>query len=242
MKVKVQHFHRSLILLVALIGILGVSCYVVSRQRQSTLADKNQNIGQNRTATEDEKERLSSEPARPKILSRQDWNAKEPVGKMQVNSPRHITVHHTATPQKDTVKLEKKMRDLQNFSQSENRLDSGKVKPAWPDVPYHFYIAFDGQIAEGRDMKYVGDTNTDYDPTGHVLIVLEGNFETEQPSVRQIDSLVALAAWLSTKFDIPALEIKGHSDYASTACPGSNLKSILPTVRQRVEEPFGRRP
>jgi hypothetical protein len=89
-------------------------------------------------------------------------------------------------------------------------------------------------------MKYVGDTNTDYDPSGHVLIVLEGNFEMEQPSAKQTDSLVALAAWLSTKFDIPTLEIKGHNDYASTACPGANLKNMLPTIRQRVAELRGR--
>lgn len=155
---------------------------------------------------------------------------------MELNSPRHITVHHTASPQKEALTIEKKMRNLQTFSQGESRLDSGKNKPAWPDVPYHYYIAVDGQIAEGREVKYVGDTNTDYDPSGHVLIVLEGNFQTKQPSAGQIDSLVALAAWLSKKFEIPTIEIKGHSDYASTACPGVNLISMLPNIRRRVEE------
>ena len=226
--------HHSPFFLVILSVNFCLSCSLVGRKMQSRVA--NQNVAQNQTHANQEQEKSPRDAVRPKILSRQDWGAKEPVGKMQLNSPRHITVHHTASPQKESVTIEKKMRNLQIFSQSENRLDSGEVKPSWADVPYHYYIAFDGQIAEGRDVKYVGDTNTDYDPSGHILIVLEGNFETEQPSARQTDSLVALAAWLSKKFDISTLEIKGHNDYASTACPGINLKNMLATIRQRIAE------
>jgi N-acetyl-anhydromuramyl-L-alanine amidase AmpD len=80
----------------------------------------------------------------------------------------------------------------------------------------------------------VGDTNTDYDPAGHALVVFEGNFEKEQPTPAQMESLRALAAWLSAEYDLPASEIKGHSDYASTACPGANLKKALPKLRQEV--------
>jgi hypothetical protein len=175
-------------------------------------------------------------PPRPQILSRQEWNAKDAVGKMQLHTLQHITIHHTASPQKPGIVLEKKMQNLQRFSQSEGRLASGKTKPAWPDVPYHFYVAANGQIAEGREIEYVGDTNTDYDPRGHALIVLEGNFENEQPSTKQLESLRELVAWLSTKYEIPVAEIKGHNDYASTACPGVNLKKALPALRQRVAE------
>ncbi|HWT00164.1 MAG TPA: peptidoglycan recognition family protein [Pyrinomonadaceae bacterium] len=153
---------------------------------------------------------------------------------MEPHALRRITIHHTASPQKAGVTVEKKMRSLQSFSQSKSRLASGANKPAWPDVPYHYYIAADGRIAEGRDLKYVGDTNTDYDPAGHALVVLEGNFEKEQPSPAQVESLRALAAWLSAEYGLPASEIKGHSDYASTACPGKNLKKALPTLRQEV--------
>lgn len=175
-------------------------------------------------------------PARPRIILRAEWNAKDSVGKMQEHTLRHITIHHTASPQKEGISIERKLQTLQSFSQSESRLASGGKKPAWPDVPYHFYIAVDGQIAEGRDIKYVGDTNTDYDPAGHALIVLEGNFEKEQPSSRQMESLRLLVAWLSATYSIPVSEIKGHNDYASTACPGVNLKKLLPAVRQQVAE------
>lgn len=173
---------------------------------------------------------------RPQIISRQEWKAKDSIGEMKKHTPEHITIHHTASPQKETVSIEKKMQILQNFSQSENRLDSGKLKPVWPDIPYHYYIAVDGKIAEARDVKYAGDTNTDYDPSGHILIVLEGNFENERPSDKQILSLEELTAWLSFKWKIPASEVKAHNDYASTACPGKNLKTLLPEIRKKLVE------
>jgi hypothetical protein len=149
---------------------------------------------------------------------------------------RSITIHHTATFQNEKLVIEKKMHNLQNFSQNESRLASGKMKPVWFDVPYHYYIAFDGKIAEGREIKFVGDTNTEYDPKGHALIVLEGNFETEQPSSKQKESLQKLATWLALKWKVSASEIKAHNDYAATACPGENLKKFLPTLRQKIGE------
>jgi hypothetical protein len=180
----------------------------------------------------------SSTPAvaRPALVSRQEWKAKAGVGEAKQHTLRYITIHHTATLQKEAVEIDKKMQSLQNFSQKEGRLDSGKTKPAWFDVPYHYYIAVDGKIAEGREIKFAGDTNTDYDPTGHALIVLEGNFETEQPSAKQLKALQALTAWLSVQYKIPTTEVRVHNDYASTACPGKNLKRLLPAILEKITE------
>lgn len=172
--------------------------------------------------------------SRPSIVSRQEWNAKAAVGDVKEHIVRFVTIHHTASPQKIGTAIEKKMQNLQNFSQKESRLDSGKLKPAWFDVPYHYYIAVDGKIAEGREIKFAGDTNTDYDPAGHALVVLEGNFETEQPSLEQQKSLQTLVTWLLAFYKVPVSEIKAHNDYASTACPGENLKKTLPALREQI--------
>jgi len=177
-----------------------------------------------------------TQSSRPKIVSRKKWKAKDAVGKAQEHTIRSITIHHTATFQNEKLVIEKKMHNLQNFSQNESRLASGKMKPVWFDVPYHYYIAVDGKIAEGREIKFVGDTNTEYDPTRHALIVLEGNFQTEQPSSKQRESLQKLVAWLALKWKVSASEIKAHNDYAATACPGENLKKFLPKLRQKIGE------
>lgn len=179
-------------------------------------------------------EKKATIESRPSIVSRTDWKAQKPVGEGKPHSIRFITIHHTAELQKPGRAIEAKMQSLQNFSQSVSKLASGKTKPAWFDVPYHFYIAVDGKIAEGRELAFAGDTNTDYDPTGHALVVLEGNFETEQPTAEQLVSLDKMTLWLAEKFKVSAVDVKAHNDYAQTACPGVNLKKLMSDLRAKV--------
>ncbi|HYG82292.1 MAG TPA: hypothetical protein VD861_17985, partial [Pyrinomonadaceae bacterium] len=68
---------------------------------------------------------VASDTPRPKIISRREWGAKEAAGEMKPHTLRHITIHHTASPQKAGVAVEKKMRSLQTFAQSKGRLASG---------------------------------------------------------------------------------------------------------------------
>jgi len=166
------------------------------------------------------------------MLARAKWGAKPPVTEMKQHTPTRITIHHTATPQKPERPLTDKMLALQKFSQNPGTLGNGKPKPAWPDVPYHYYIGANGEVAEGREVHFVGDTNTEYDPTGHALVVLEGNFESEQPTAAQLASLRKMISWLALRFRVPAEKIGGHKDFASTLCPGKNLQALLPELRQ----------
>lgn len=169
---------------------------------------------------------------KPEIIKRSEWGAKKPVGEGKKHEIRFITIHHTATPQKKDVSIATKMRNLQAFSQRDDKLDTGKAKPAWFDIPYHYYISADGKIAEGREIEYAGDTNTEYDPTGHALVVVEGSFNKEEPTAEQIESLKRIVAWLARKYKVPAVNIKGHNDYAQTGCPGENLKKLFPEIKK----------
>jgi hypothetical protein len=171
-----------------------------------------------------------------KILSRAEWNAKAPVGKMVTHEPKFITVHHTAVKQNPKKSLKEKLKALQEFSQRESTLGNGKQKPVWPDVPYHFYISENGDVGEGRGVDFVGDTNTAYDPAGHILVTLEGNFEEEEPTAAQLKSADLLVVWLAQKYQVPAANIKGHKDYAQTACPGEKLYQRLGTLQEAVKK------
>lgn len=177
---------------------------------------------------------LAGGPARPEIVPRESWGAQPRVLPMTRHMPTHITIHHTGTAQNPARSLEDKLRGLQTFSQREDKLASGRTKPAWPDVPYHFYISTDGRIGEGRPLIYVGDTNTEYDPAGHLLVVVEGSFDTETVTPAQFGSLDRVVLWLAWEWGVPAERIKGHSDYAKTACPGKMLTDYLPTLRSRL--------
>lgn len=176
-----------------------------------------------------------SKPAQPGMISRSDWGAGKPVGEAKTHKIEFITIHHTGTNQRVDILTGTKMRNLQRFSQREDKLASGKTKPAWFDIPYHYYIAVNGEIAEGRELKFVGDTNTEYDPTGHALVVVEGSFDKQQPTPAQIESLKQVVAWLAAKYRVPAANIRGHYDYAKTACPGENLKKLFPEIKTGIQ-------
>lgn len=170
----------------------------------------------------------------PTIISRAEWKASKPIGEGKKHKIEFITIHHTATKQRTDLTIETKLKNLQAFSQREDKLASGKTKPAWFDVPYHYYIAVDGKIAEGRELDYAGDTNTEYDPTGHALIVLEGSFGTDKPNAAQLESLKAMVKWLAKKYKVSGEKIKGHRDYAETGCPGANIEKLYPELRRLV--------
>jgi hypothetical protein len=221
-----------LFLIVVLISMLALSCGQTETGTVAQTRNSNQVNSNNLTNSASNKSTDTEKETRPTIISRKEWQAAEPVGTGIEHSIRFITIHHTAVLQKPDLDIGSKMRSLQKFSQSTDKLASGKTKPAWFDVPYHFYIAVDGKIADGRDLKYAGDTNTDYDPKGHALIVVEGNFEEEEPTAEQIKSLGSLVRWLSVSRNILSSEIKAHDDYAVTACPGKNLKSKLSAIRE----------
>lgn len=170
------------------------------------------------------------------ILRRPQWKAKEPAGPMTAHEPVFITVHHTGAPANRRHPLAVKLRSLQEFSQKPGKLDSGRLKPAWADLPYHYYIDVSGEIGEGRDPGFAGDTNTNYDPRGHIGVVLEGNFEAADPTPEQLTALEDLLVWLTAKRRIPVTAIRGHRQLAQTLCPGSRLLALLPEIRARVAQ------
>ena len=168
------------------------------------------------------------------ILTRAAWGANPPVAEMKPHKISRITIHHTATLQKPERALVEKMQALQKFSQNPGTLGNGKAKPAWPDVPYHFYIDCHGEIAEGRDAKFVGDTNTAYDPSGHLLVVLEGNFEEEKPTEQQLAALRKLLISMMKRYRIAPELIGSHKDFAETLCPGKHLQELVPAIRKQA--------
>lgn len=168
------------------------------------------------------------------LVTRATWGSATPVLEMKTHVPQRITVHHTATNQNAQRTLEQKLKGLQKFSMERSPLSDGRIKEPWADIPYHFYISVDGRIGEGRELKYVGDSNTPYDPTGHALIVLEGNFNKEAVTEAQKQSLFLLTKTIAKRWKIPGENISGHKDNASTGCPGDALYALLPELRTAV--------
>lgn len=171
-----------------------------------------------------------------RYVTRAEWEANPPVLPMRAHVPVRLTIHHTGTPSAASRTIESKLVGLQRFSQRQDSLADGRLKPAWPDVPYHYYVSVDGAVAEGREWQYVGDSNTPYDPTGHLLLVVEGNFERETVSAAQMRTLEALIPALARHFRIAPAALASHRDYAETLCPGRALYAELPRFRRLIEK------
>lgn len=142
----------------------------------------------------------------------------------------HVTLHHTGSPEPlrpedDPVQ---KLRGLQSWGASDRN---------WWDVPYHYLIDLEGRIYEGRDWRYMGETNTTYDPSGHFLISVIGNYERQEATQAQLEAIADLMAWATARFNVPLDRIGGHYEYAGTTCPGAHLRVYLEdgTFRRLVE-------
>lgn len=129
-----------------------------------------------------------------------------------------ITLHHqgeTFAPGKDPVQY---LRNLQAWSRASKQ---------WLDIPYHYVIDLQGRTYAARDIAFAGDTNTSYDPTGHALIEVVGNFEEVEPNQQQLDAVVDMMALLVVRHRVSIDTIRGHKDHAQSLCPGTNLYRYL---------------
>jgi hypothetical protein len=173
---------------------------------------------------------LVSTAVSPPIISREKWQAKPALPGMKAQKIVGIVLHHSGVRKNFSTPLENKLRNLQAFSQSPGRVSPTHVKPAWADVPYHFYVGATGAIAEGRDVRYAGDTNTKYDPSGFIQVVIEGDFEKENPEPSQLAATRELLVWLVQTWDIPIGNISVHKSHAQTDCPGTRFMAVLPKL------------
>ena len=149
------------------------------------------------------------------ILPRSAWQANEPTLFIS-QTPVRITVHHEGTRLDTSDDAAKKIKAIQKWGMGADK--------KWADIPYHFLIAPDGIIYEGRSVFTVGETSTEYDPTGHLLICCLGNLQEQPVPEKQLASLINLIAFCSKKYKIGIETLATHRDYSKqTTCPGDNL-------------------
>lgn len=173
--------------------------------------------------------------AMPEVTEVTDWGGVATLAPAAPQRITRITLHHqgeTSVPSADVVAY---LRRLQQWSRLSKR---------WIDIPYHYVIAPDGRIYAARPVSIAGDTNTEYQPQGHALVMLMGNFEETQPSEAQLQSAVVLVAGLASRYGLGTDAIASHKDFsAQTLCPGKNFYRHLENgwfrsaVAQRLSAP-----
>ena len=174
--------------------------------------------------------KTTNESSYVNIVPRTAWEAMEPKAYAQ-HKPVRITVHHEGTTLKPTDDAAKKIKAIQRWGMGPEK--------KWTDIPYHFLIAPDGKVYEGRSVFTVGETSTEYNPTGHLLICCLGNLEKNSVPPAQLKALVQMIAYSSATYNIPLDSLATHKDYsAQTTCPGKYLSHYFENgyIRREVKK------
>jgi len=128
-----------------------------------------------------------------------------------------MTIHHSAVALPDNRQIAARLRQHQRYHMD----DKG-----WIDIAYHYAVDRQGNIFALRNTAIAGDTATDYDTTGHFLVLCEGNFDTESVTEAQLNGAALICAWATRQFGIGVNTLGSHQEMtAATDCPGTNLQS-----------------
>lgn len=126
-------------------------------------------------------------------------------------------LHHTAAPTAPATRAPDRFR-----GHARSHREAGFV-----DIAYHWGIDVDGNVYELRDEAIAGETFTDYDPAGWLLVVCEGNFEESAPPHPMLEAVADVFAARATALGVEPSTLVGHRDLAATACPGQHLQEQL---------------
>lgn len=177
---------------------------------------------------------ITPSPARqpaviPGQLCRDGWGAQPARPGGVPHTPARMTIHHTAVVLGDNRNIFERLRQHQRYHQDQL---------GWSDIAYHLGVDRHGNIYQMRDPQIKGDTQTNYDPAGHFLVVVEGDFDQETVTAAQLDSAARAFAWSAATFGISPETLAGHRDVAhGTACPGANLYThvVSGELNRRIE-------
>jgi N-acetylmuramoyl-L-alanine amidase len=174
----------------------------------------------------------STVPARaitsPQLLCRDAWGARPARAGGKRHTINRMTLHHEAVVLGDNRNAPGRLREDQRYHQDQK---------GWIDIAYHMGVDRNGNIYELRSTDIAGDTATDYDTTGHFLVLCEGDFDQEVVSEAQLHGAAVAFAWAAQNFRIGTNTLAGHRDLAKTSCPGANLYAHLSSgdLKRRID-------
>jgi hypothetical protein len=166
------------------------------------------------------------------LICRDAWGARpaRPGGKRHTIT--RMTLHHEAVVLGDNRNAPGRLRQDQRYHQDQK---------GWIDIAYHVAVDRNGNLYELRNTDIAGDTATDYDTTGHFLVLCLGDFDQEAVSEAQLQGTAVAFAWAAQNFRIRTDTLAGHRDFAQTSCPGASLYAHLSSgdLKHRIDALIG---
>lgn len=159
------------------------------------------------------------------LVHRAEWapyNTKESLLRPSTTLDR-ITIHHDGNEVSQATGEDVVMRKIQGI------LDA-HFKRQYGDIGYHLMVDYAGRVWEGRPLRFQG-AHVSNENRGNIGVLMLGNFEHQEPSDEQVNSLNALVRGLTSHFSIPTDRVYGHRDLAHSNCPGQHLYPHLQALR-----------
>ncbi|MCV7243706.1 N-acetylmuramoyl-L-alanine amidase [Mycobacterium mantenii] len=175
--------------------------------------------------------RLTAATSAP-LLCRDAWGARPARSGGKRHTITRMTLHHEAVVLGENRHAPSHLRQDQRYHQDQH---------GWIDIAYHVGVDRNGNIYELRSTEIAGDTATDYDTTGHFLVLCEGDFDQEAVPEAQLQGAARAFAWAAQNFHISTDTLAGHRDLAQTSCPGGNLYTHISSgdLKRRIDDLLG---
>lgn len=155
------------------------------------------------------------------IVQKLEW--RQSNGSMKKEDINTIVIHH------DAELMPARYNSLARY-QKEALYHASK---GWGHISYHFSIDNVGDVYQCLPETEIGyHCGVLAINRKSIAIKLDGNFELQKPTAKQLTSLQALLTYLTTQRpDLPKVvraSVKGHKDVKkTTACPGRNLYPLI---------------
>jgi uncharacterized protein YraI len=187
---------------------------------------------------------IGGEAPEPRTFTRADWGADESLrftNGWETWHPEYAPVSHVIIHHSDTANFEDPMVTIRSIYYYH------AVTRGWGDIGYNTLVDYLGNVYEGRagGEGAIGGHASGYNE-GTCGICTMGRFNGEDPTPEMLDGIARAAAWsarwLDPLGDAPLNDIASlpvicsHRDVNPTACPGDQLASLLPDLRQRIRE------
>ena len=135
--------------------------------------------------------------------------------KLKKQDINYIIVHQSATE-----------RDSTSFQQ----IKKFHLYQGMGNIAYHYFIESDGRVRRGRNESTPGThTKASNMNVKSLGVCLAGDFNKQEPTLKQVSALSATLKTLAAKYSIKTNNIMAHREVpgSATECPGDSLNEWL---------------
>jgi N-acetylmuramoyl-L-alanine amidase/LysM domain len=177
-------------------------------------------------------------PATDWYIARNLW-AVDPVilsrTKPMLGTPFRITVHHSGDVKDAGMDPLEWLRLIDR-----QHMDGLGKKEPWACIGYHFIVAPDGRVFEGRPLQFQG-AHAGYDEVNrlNIGVCLIGDFDKMHVPAAQREGLMRALDQLCLDYGISRGNVYGHQHWKVTDCPGRYLMAIVDGYAGEAHAPAG---